>query len=206
MLSQKNTFTQSLQIAISLAVFLSASVVSAQPGPGPNQSAMQETRDIAAAMLKELGQTLQAAMADGGPENAIGVCKTQAPEIAMKLSMKHQLKVARVGTRARNPDMGVPNDWQTQALKQFESRLAKGDKPYDIEFIQLVKSGSYDLELRYAKPIVLQPMCTACHGTPEQISPEVKAKLDQLYPNDKAINYKPGELRGAVVVTRLLAN
>ena len=206
MLSQKNTFTQSLQIAISLAVFLSASVVSAQPGPGPNQSAMQETRDIAAAMLKELGQTLQAAMADGGPENAIGVCKMQAPEIAMKLSMKHQLKVARVGTRARNPDMGVPNDWQTQALKQFESRLAKGDKPYDIEFIQLVKSGSYDLELRYAKPIVLQPMCTACHGTPEQISPEVKAKLDQLYPNDKAINYKPGELRGAVVVTRLLAN
>jgi len=206
MLSQKTTFTQSLQVAISLAVLLSTSVVSAQPGPGPNQSAMQETRDIAAAMLKELGQTLQAAMADGGPENAIGVCKTQAPEIAMKLSMKHQLKVARVGTRARNQDMGVPNDWQTQALKQFETRLAKGDKPYDIEFIQLVKSGSYDLELRYAKPIVLQPMCTACHGTPEQISPEVKAKLDQLYPNDKAVNYKPGELRGAVVVTRLLAN
>ena len=206
MLSQKNTFTQSLQLAVSLVVLLSASVVSAQPGPGPNQSAMQETRDIAAAMLKELGQTLQAAMADGGPENAIGVCKTQAPEIAMKLSMKHQLKVARVGTRARNPDMGVPNDWQTQAFKQFETRLAKGDKPYDIEFIQLVKSGSYDLELRYAKPIVLQPMCTACHGTPEQISPEVKAKLDQLYPNDKAVNYKPGELRGAVVVTRLLAN
>ncbi len=206
MLSQKNIFTQSLQLAVSLVVLLSASVVSAQPGPSPNQSAMQETRDIAAAMLKELGQTLQAAMADGGPENAIGVCKTQAPEIAMKLSMKHQLKVARVGTRARNPDMGVPNDWQTQAFKQFETRLAKGDKPYDIEFIQLVKSGSYDLELRYAKPIVLQPMCTACHGTPEQISPEVKAKLDQLYPNDKAVNYKPGELRGAVVVTRLLAN
>ena len=206
MLSKKNTFTHSLQVAICSAVFLSASVVSAQPGPGPNQSAMQETRDIAAAMLKELGQTLQAAMADGGPENAIGVCKTQAPEIAMKLSMMHQVKVARVGTRARNPDMGVPNDWQTQALKQFETRLAKGDKPYDIEFIQLVKSGSYDLELRYAKPIVLQPMCTACHGTPEQISPEVKAKLDQLYPNDKAVNYKPGELRGAVVVTRLLAN
>ena len=206
MLSQKNTFSSSLQFAISLAVLLSATLVSAQPGPGPNQSAMQETRDIAAAMLKELGQTLQASIADGGPENAIGVCKTQAPEIAMKLSMKHQLKVARVGTRARNPDMGVPNDWQTQAMKQFESRLAKGDKPYDIEFIQLVKSGSYDLELRYAKPIVLQPMCTACHGTPEQISPEVKAKLDKLYPNDKAVNYKPGELRGAVVVTRLLTN
>lgn len=206
MLSQINTSTRSIQAAAFLAVLLSSNLVFAQPGPGPNESAMQETRDIAAAMLKELGQTLQAAMANGGPENAIGVCKTQAPEIAKNLSTKHQVKVTRVGTRARNPDMGVPNDWQTQALKQFETRLAKGDKPYDIEYIQLTKSGSYDLELRYAKPIVLQPMCTACHGTSEQISPEVKAKLDQLYPNDKAVNYKPGELRGAVVVTRLLAH
>ena len=206
MLSQINTSTRSLQAAAFLAVLLSSNLVFAQPGPGPNESAMQETRDIAADMLKELGQTLQAAMANGGPENAIGVCKTQAPEIAKNLSAKNQVKVTRVGTRARNPDMGVPNDWQTQALKQFETRLAKGDKPYDIEYIQLTKSGSYDLELRYAKPIVLQPMCTACHGTPEQISPEVKAKLDQLYPNDKAVNYKPGELRGAVVVTRLLAH
>ena len=206
MLSQINTSTRSLQAAAFLAVLLSSNLVFAQPGPGPNESAMQETRDIAADMLKELGQTLQAAMANGGPENAIGVCKTQAPEIAKNLSAKNQVKVTRVGTRARNPDMGVPNDWQTQALKQFETRLAKGDKPYDIEYIQLTKSGSYDLELRYAKPIVLQPMCTACHGTPEQISPEVNAKLDQLYPNDKAVNYKPGELRGAVVVTRLLAH
>jgi len=206
MLSQINTSKRSIQAAALLAVLLSSNLAFAQPGPGPNESAMQETRDIAAAMLKELGQTLQAAMANGGPENAIGVCKTQAPEIAKNLSTKHQVKVTRVGTRARNPDMGVPNDWQTQALKQFETRLAKGDKPYDIEYIQLTKSGSYDLELRYAKPIVLQPMCTACHGTPEQISPEVKAKLDQLYPNDKAVNYKPGELRGAVVVTRLLAH
>ena len=206
MLSQINTSKRSIQAAALLAVLLSSNLAFAQPGPGPNESAMQETRDIAAAMLKELGQTLQAAMANGGPENAIGVCKTQAPEIAKNLSAKHQVKVTRVGTRARNPDMGVPNDWQTQALKQFETRLAKGDKPYDIEYIQLTKSGSYDLELRYAKPIVLQPMCTACHGTPEQISPEVKAKLDQLYPNDKAVNYKPGELRGAVVVTRLLAH
>jgi len=145
-------------------------------------------------------------MANGGPENAIGVCKTQAPEIAQNLSSKYQVQVARVGTRARNPVMGVANEWQSQALKQFESRLARGDKPYDIEFVQLTKSGAYDLELRYAKPIVLQPMCTACHGSPDQISPEVKAKLEQLYLNDKAVNYKPGELRGAVVVTRILSH
>jgi hypothetical protein len=205
MLSQTNRFYLR-PLAQTIAACLVSATCLAQPGPGPNEKAMQETRDIAAAMLKELGQTLQTAIANGGPENAIGVCKTQAPEIAQNLSTKHRVQVARVGTRARNPVMGVANEWQSQALKQFESRLARGDKPYDIEFVQLTKSGAYDLELRYAKPIVLQPMCTACHGSPDQISPEVKAKLEQLYPNDKAVNYKPGELRGAVVVTRLLSN
>jgi hypothetical protein len=205
MLSKNHMFSlRPLAIAISLCVAVPVSL--AQPGPGRNENAMQETRDIASAMLKELGQTLQAAMANGGPENAIGVCKTQAPEIAQNLSTKHQLQVARVGTRARNAVMGQPNEWQALALKQFEARLANGDKPQDIEFVQLTKSGSYDLELRYAKPIVMQAMCTACHGSTEQITPSVKAKLEQMYPNDKAVDYKPGDLRGAVVVTRILSN
>ncbi len=205
MLSQNRMFSlRPLAIAISLCVAVPVSL--AQPGPGRNENAMQETRDIASAMLKELGLTSQAAMANGGPENAIGVCKTQAPEIAENLSTKHQLQVARVGTRARNAVMGQPNEWQALALKQFEARLASGDKPHDIEYVQLTKSGAYDLELRYAKPIVMQAMCTACHGSTEQITPSVKAKLEQMYPNDKAVDYKPGDLRGAVVVTRILSN
>ena len=206
MLSQKHTRSQVFKATLLAGLSLVSFVSYAQPGPGRNESAMQETRDIGAAMLKELSQTLQAAMAEGGPLKAIGVCKTKAPEIAMNLSMKNQVQVSRVGTRARNPDMGVPNEWQTQALAQFETRLARGDKPYDIEYVQVTKTGAYDLELRYAKPIVLQPMCTACHGTPEQISPEVKEQLSKLYPNDKAVNYKPGDLRGAVIVTRILAH
>ena len=206
MLSQKHIRSNILNATLLAGLSLVSFAPHAQPGPGRNESAMQETRDIGATMLKELSQTLQAAMAEGGPLKAIGVCKTKAPEIAMNLSMKNQVQVSRVGTRARNPDMGVPNDWQTQALAQFETRLARGDKPYDIEFVQVSKTGAYDLELRYAKPIVMQPMCTACHGTPEQISPEVKEHLSKLYPNDKAVNYKPGELRGAVIVTRILAH
>ena len=206
MLSQKNT-KLTLATGVMLTGLCLLSLTShAQPGPARNESAMQETRDIGNAMLKELSQTLQAAMAEGGPLKAIGVCKNKAPEIAMTLSMKHQVQVYRIGTRARNPDMGVPNEWQTKALEKFQARVAGGDKPQDIEYVEVVKNGAYDLELRYAKPIVLQPMCTACHGTPEQISPEVKEQLSKLYSNDKAVNYKPGELRGAVVVTRLLSH
>ena len=165
-----------------------------------------QSRTISQSMLKELGQKLQSAMADGGAVNAIGVCNMQAPEIAGRVSAQNQVKLSRVGTRARNPVMGVPNDWQAKALAQFDAGLARGDKPADMEFSETVVKSDGSKEFHFAKPIVMQPMCVACHGSPEQISPEVKDKLAKLYPNDKAVNYKPGELRGAVIVTRLLAH
>ena len=162
---------------------------------------LTQSRAVSLGMLKELGQKLQGAMAEGGAVNAIGVCNTQAPDIAGRVSSQNQVKLSRVGTRARNPVMGVPNDWQAKALAQFDAALARGEKPADLEFSETVETAN-GKEFHFAKPIVLQPMCVSCHGSPEQISPEVKAKLNDLYPNDKAVGYQPGQLRGAVVLSR----
>jgi hypothetical protein len=162
---------------------------------------LTQSRAVTQAMLKELGQKLQSSMAEGGPINAIGVCHLQAPDIANRASTNNQAKISRVGTRARNPVMGVPNDWQAKALAQFDAALARGEKPADIEFSETINAAS-GKEFHFAKPIVLQPMCVSCHGSPDQISPEVKAKLNELYPNDKAVGYQPGQLRGAVVLSR----
>ena len=55
--------------------------------------------------------------------------------------------------------------------------------------------------LRYMKPIVLgSPVCLSCHGGPDDTSPEVKAELQRLYPQDKATGYRVADLRGAVSV------
>ena len=162
---------------------------------------LTQSRAVTQAMLKELGQKLQSSMAEGGPINAIGVCHLQAPDIANRASTNSQAKISRVGTRARNTVMGVPNDWQAKALAQFDAALARGEKPADIEFSETINTAS-GKEFHFAKPIVLQPMCVSCHGSPDQISPEVKAKLNELYPNDKAVGYQPGQLRGAVVLSR----
>ena len=177
---------------------LGLSVLQAQ---AQDSDMLTQSRAVTQAMLKELGQKLQSSMAEGGPINAIGVCHLQAPDIANRASTNNQAKISRVGTRARNPVMGVPNDWQAKALAQFDAALARGEKPADIEFSETVSTAS-GKEFHFAKPIVLQPMCVSCHGSPEQISPEVKAKLNELYPNDKAVGYQPGQLRGAVVLTR----
>ena len=163
---------------------------------------LTQSRATSLGMLKELGKKLQSAMAEGGAVNAIVVCNMQAPEIAGRVSAQNQVKLSRVGTRARNPVMGVPNDWQAKALVQFDAGLARGDKPADMEFSETVVKPDGSKEFRFAKPIVMQPMCVACHGSSDQISPEVKAKLSEMYPNDKAVNYQPGQLRGAVVLSR----
>ena len=207
MLTKQNTRTSAKAMPMLQALCLAALLVQTPLALAEykGENPMQESRDAVAAMLKELGGKLQAAMKDGGPVNALSVCTVEAPAIAQRISDEEKITIRRVSAKPRNPTLGVPNDWQTKAMQQFEEALARGDKPADMEFVEAVKAGSGSrMELRFAKPIVMQPQCTTCHGTPEQISPEVQAKLKGLYPNDKATGYKPGELRGAIVVNRYI--
>lgn len=164
--------------------------------------ALEETRAVAGQLTTQLGGRLKAELSANGPEAAIAVCKQAAPEIAGKLSAEKNWQVGRVGTRLRNA-ANAPNGWQQKALNQFSERLAKGEKPDTLEFTQIEKDGGKHY-LRYAKAIVLQPMCVTCHGTPEAIPEGVKARLKQEYPTDQATGYQPGELRGAVVIRRPL--
>ena len=188
-------------LTMSTAFFISPLAYADYKGQNP----MNESREAASAMLKELGGKLQAAMKDGGHVNALGVCQVEAPAIALRISEEEKITIRRISHKPRNPSLGVPNDWQTKALKHFEEALARGETPADIEFVEAVKAGSGSrMELRFAKPILMQPQCTACHGTPEQISTDVKTKLDALYPQDKAVGFKPGELRGAITVSRFI--
>ena len=207
MLTKQNTRTSAKAMPMLQALCLAAVLVQTPLALAEykGENPMQESREAVAAMLKELGGKLQAAMKDGGPVNALSVCTVEAPAIAQRISEEEKITIRRVSAKPRNPTLGVPNDWQTKAMQQFEEALARGDKPADMEFVEAVKAGSGSrMELRFAKPIVMQPQCTTCHGTPEQISPEVQAKLKELYPNDKATGYKPGELRGAIVVNRYI--
>ena len=50
---------------------------------------------------------------------------------------------------------------------------------------------------RFMKTIGVKPMCLQCHGSAEQIPPTSAAMLSKLYPNDRAVGYAAGDLRGA---------
>ncbi len=167
-------------------------------------SVMQSTRAVATQLLTELGQKLKTAISTDGPLAAVSVCKEVAPALAGSLSAQHGLQITRVGTRVRNSKIGIPNTWQKEALAKFEDGLQRGDKPAELEYWQVVESSSGQRELHYAKAIMVQPQCLACHGAVQDIATPMMEKIKQEYPDDQATGYSVGKLRGAVVITRPL--
>ncbi len=185
-------------------LFALAAAMPAQAGDAADISAelAQGTRAIATDLVNQLGQKLKGSIANEGPLAAVSVCKEAAPAIAKGLSAQHGAQVTRVGTRVRNPKMGVPNAWQKEALAEFEARLEKGEKPTELEYWKVVDGSDGKRELRYAKAIVTQQLCVTCHGRPEDIPAPLLEKIRAEYPDDQATGYSVGKLRGAVVVTR----
>jgi len=51
---------------------------------------------------------------------------------------------------------------------------------------------------RYAKALPTQPLCVQCLGSVDKLSEPVWAKLQALYPADRATGYQPGQIRGAL--------
>lgn len=178
----------------------------ATAGPDTQKPDPQRTAEMRAAandLSSQLGAKLKAEMAANGPEAAVGVCKRIAPQIAADLSRQVGWSVGRVGTRVRNAQTNTPDAWNAKALAIFAERMKQGDKPDTMELTEVVTepSGKY---LRYAKPIVVQPLCLACHGTSKDIPDGVRARLQAEYPADRATGYSVGELRGAMVAKRPL--
>lgn len=156
---------------------------------------VEQARAIAKAFGGTLKGELEKAMQAGGPVAAIDVCHSKAPAIARELSDKHGGDVHRTSLK---PRATPPQDWEVKVLESFDARRSAGADPMSIEAHEVVSEGGKSY-VRYMKAIGVQPVCLSCHGT--EVAPEVKVKLDALYPQDKATGYSAGQLRGAFSIT-----
>jgi hypothetical protein len=158
---------------------------------------------MAGTLVQELGGQLQAAIKQGRPAAAIGVCTTEAPTIAGELSRQNGVKLTRVSLKVRNLLLGTPDAWEQGVLLAFEARLAKGEPADKLEFAETVNepAGRY---FRYMKALPVQPVCVNCHGDSANLAPEIKEGIAREYPADRATGYLPGQIRGAASVKRPL--
>jgi hypothetical protein len=106
--------------------------------------------------------------------------------------------VGRTSLKPRNP-ANAPDDWEAGMLQAFAARKAAGEDPAKLEAWTIAEAGGRK-QFRYMKAIPTASLCLACHGT--EIEPELRAHLDALYPEDAAVGYREGDIRGAFTITQ----
>lgn len=185
-------------LAIAVAFLVGAKRVSA--GPIDHEQAAAKVSKV---FLQELGEAMTREMSKGGPVEAIKVCAELAPDIANRLSRENGWRVTRVGTRVRNPLLGMPDAWEQDVLEKFAARAAKGESLAGMSHGEVVTEPGGQF-YRFMNAIPVQPKCLLCHGPAETIPDTIKAVLKSNYPFDAAIGYKTGDLRGAVSIKQPL--
>ena len=149
-----------------------------------------------ATILKE---SLVSAMKSGGPIEAINVCNQVAPAIAAQLSQQYGFKIARTSLKVRNSS-NMPDAWETDVLHQFEQRKEQGESIKTL-FVSEQLTKANNNEMRMMKGIPTGKVCLTCHGS--DIKPVIQQRLSELYPNDAAIGFKLGDIRGAFTVRQI---
>ncbi|WP_259397383.1 Tll0287-like domain-containing protein [Shewanella sp. SG41-4] len=154
----------------------------------------QQANQRIAEFSQALKGQLQAAIKQGGLINAVSVCKSVAPAIAAENS-KEGWTLTRTSLRVRNSD-NTPDEWELSQLQQFELVNASGQQPADKPIVASEFIVNDDnTQFRYMKAIPAQQLCLGCHGS--NIEPEVSALLSKTYPDDKAVDFALGDIRGA---------
>lgn len=185
-------------VSISIAATLQLFTLNAHAEKFDKEAAIAEAKATTKAFGGALKKELIAAMQAGGPVNALGVCNTEAMPITAKSAEEHGANVFRVSLKNRNPN-NVPNEWQAMALADFDKRAAAGEDIATMAAVDVIDMDGKK-QLRFMKALPTEGACLACHG--QQVGPDVQAKLDELYPEDKATGYSLGEVRGAIVVIK----
>jgi len=125
---------------------------------------------------------LQTALQTGDPATAIGVCKDIAPRLAAEVSETRGVTIGRTSHRLRNPE-NAPPAWAAPYVER------RRDVPVFL-------SHDEDGALAALLPIRLKAQCLKCHGPQDSIAPDVQAALAEAYPDDEAVGFKEGDLRG----------
>jgi hypothetical protein len=160
--------------------------------PMETKTALERGKEAAhearGALLSQVSMALQ----QGGPAYAVSYCNLKATGIADSVGKLHQAEISRIARRHRNPKNFIETPADSAVYAQFEATQAAGNSPQAV--VKETAAGRY-----FYQPIMLKlEACLKCHGTPnKQVKPKTLEAIAQAYPNDKAVNFALGDLRGA---------
>ena len=168
-----------------------------EPSADATAEAEQAALDKADATAMRVGKTLKkrmvTAMGEVGPSGALEACSMEAQDLteAAVAAEAEGARAGRASLKLRNPANRGP-DWVQSWLE------SQPDDAAEAEPMREIADTPEGRVARVIKPIGVAPECVACHGDPETIPADVKARLSRRYPEDHATGYEPGDLRGAL--------
>ncbi|MEN8175026.1 MAG: DUF3365 domain-containing protein [Pseudomonadota bacterium] len=154
------------------------------------------SRDASEQLLAALQEMVTEAAQAKGAAHAIEKCNLNALDITEKLSAELGMEIGRTSHKLRQAK-NAPDAWEQAVLEKFLEREAAGEDLKQVEYYEVVDEDGQQT-FRYMKAIPLGGVCYNCHGM--GIRKDVQAKLDELYPDDQATGFVPGQLRGAFTI------
>jgi hypothetical protein len=154
---------------------------------GPEvRAALAQADEAIADLQRTLQERLITAMAEGGPPAAVTVCRDEAQALTRSIGEQRGLALGRTSHRVRNV-VNAPRAWAVDVVDAHAGRAA-------VE----VEAQTFDLGGRIGvlKPIGTQPLCVTCHGPAETVRAAIGDALASSYPDDRAVGFEAGELRG----------
>lgn len=164
-----------------------------------SETQAQQVRAIADPIAIDFGQGLmgkvQQTMQTHDTYHTTNYCQgvAQALTILAERDLDEGFAIKRTSFQYRNP-ANAPDAYEAMALEYFQQRAQQGSLP--AEYVQHIGD-----EYRYYKPLQVQEMCLRCHGDPAQMEPAVLQRLQELYPEDKALGYAEGDFRGVIRIS-----
>jgi len=168
----------------------------------PPQAMLEEAREVAARVPEKLMSVLYEELQDKGPAGAIEVCRVKAPAMAREASERTGWEIRRASLGNRT-ERAAPDSWERSVLVAFDAQQAAGADTAAMERAEVVSEGGRKW-VRYAKALPTRQICLQCHGTADELGEGVQARLRALYPNDRAVGYQSGQIRGGLFLKKPL--
>jgi len=159
------------------------------------QQALERGRAIAQETFDLLRTNLQVAIQSGGISNALPYCSLAASPLTAGMAAKHGVTLRRVTHKARHAK-GRADSNELGVLQAFEAVLAAQGSTRPPE--PIVTNGAPGTVIFFAPILIGNELCLRCHGEPgRDIQAADLAVIQHLYPEDQAVGFKLGQLRGS---------
>ncbi len=149
--------------------------------------------------IKQVGSRMKSEVKKRMKDDPTGLqaayfCNKSVGTIAKEVSSKFPegVRVYRTSLKIRN-EKNAPDDTDKEVLNSFEKQIKDGT------FKKKPKVVEVDGKYRVYVPLVIEKTCLKCHGSVSKMDKKVVDLLKQKYPNDKAVDFKEGDLRGVIV-------